>query len=77
MRAVGILILGGFVLLLLGACAPMQRNPERQACIRRCTEDRNACLLNASTAEQVKDCDAQSGQCTAPCRNLPEYVPSE
>jgi cytochrome c556 len=61
---------------LFGACTPMQRNPDRQACIRRCTETKNSCMLNASNPDQVGACDAEFGKCTDPCRQLPEYVPA-
>jgi hypothetical protein len=62
---------------LLAACTTMQRNPDRQACIRHCTETKNSCMLNASNADQVGACDAEFGKCTEPCRQLPEYVPAQ
>jgi hypothetical protein len=74
-RVLAALMLALFSGALFAACAPMQRNPDRQACIRTCTEIKNECMINASSAAQVGTCDADFGKCIEPCRQLPEYVP--
>ncbi len=52
--------------LLLGACGPpvSARDPR---CFNACAEQKDACLLHASTAVAVRECDQQGDACGRQC----------
>ena len=63
-------------LILVTACAPArQANPEKQACIRGCSKERNACVLNATNSANLTECDNQARSCMQECAKLPDFLP--
>lgn len=62
-----------FAVALTG-CVALRPNPEQQACTARCVEGKNACLVEATSAEAVARCDAGHAACTQPCLAMPRYL---
>lgn len=73
MRAVALITITS--LFLLSGCMSMQINPEFRACANACTKKQDACMVNASTAEQVSRCNATLDACVAGCeKRFPRYI---
>ena len=50
------------------ACSGRVTNPEFIGCINACTKEQNICILNATSGEQVEECNAPQEQCAKTCR---------
>jgi hypothetical protein len=62
------------VALALGGCLLIQPNPEARRCAAACLEQKNRCLVAATTAAAVSACDASHRACDQPCQALPRDV---
>lgn len=51
------------VALVLSGCV----NPHRAPCLKACSSEKDSCMLNASTAEEIQKCDGLSSTCSAGC----------
>lgn len=56
-----------WVLMLALAGCKMGPSDEEVRCYQACARDKDACMLSASTAEQIQACDSRSSRCTATC----------
>jgi hypothetical protein len=45
----------------------MGPSDEQVRCYQVCARDKDACMLSASTAEQIQSCDARGSRCTESC----------
>jgi hypothetical protein len=45
----------------------MGPSDEQVRCYQACARDKDACMLSASTAEQIQSCDARGSRCTESC----------
>lgn len=50
------------------ACSRLVNNPEFIECVNACTKKQNICMLEATTGEQVEECNAPQEQCVKTCR---------
>lgn len=73
MRAVALITIAGA--FLFSGCVAMQPNPQFSSCANACTKKQDACMVNASTAEQIAACNATLDSCVAGCeKKFPRYI---
>ncbi|MGD8546898.1 MAG: hypothetical protein PVG13_08475 [Thiohalophilus sp.] len=53
--------------LLLAGCFPPKPNPEFSDCANACTTKQDACMVNASTAGEVQQCNTRLDACVQQC----------
>jgi len=51
---------------LLTACVGLTE--AQLGCYRGCSAEKDACILTATTAAQIRACDVRSSRCTATCQ---------
>jgi hypothetical protein len=61
--------------VIVYACTVLQPNPERTVCFDRCVPAKNACMVRASTAEEVSKCSSEFAACNETCGKIPPYLP--
>lgn len=64
MRSLQVLVITVF---LVGGCATMKPNPEFSQCSKRCTAKHDACMVNATNADQVARCGDGLNSCVQAC----------
>lgn len=53
--------------LLLSGCIPPKANPKFSDCANSCTTKQDACMVNASTAGEVQQCNTRLDACVQLC----------
>lgn len=72
MKVLPVLLMSAFV---LGGCVTTQPNPEFSSCSNSCTKKQDACMVNASTSNDIARCNAALDQCVAQCETKhPRYI---
>jgi hypothetical protein len=51
---------------LAQACGP---NPNRAPCLRNCAEQKDVCMLEATSAQAIQSCDVHERSCSSICPN--------
>lgn len=60
---------------LMGGCAAMKPNPEFSSCSNKCTKKQDACMVNASTSDDVARCNAALDRCMTSCEaKYPRWI---
>jgi hypothetical protein len=54
------------VVAVMSACK-LGPSEEELRCYQACARDKDACMLSASTPEQIQACDARSSRCSVSC----------
>ena len=60
-------ILGLAGLLALSGCIPRKPNPEFSDCANACTTRQDRCMVNASTAKEIEQCNTRFDGCMLQC----------
>jgi hypothetical protein len=59
------------VIAAIEACTPVESpsgpSPEQLRCTDSCARDKDACMLHATSAPEVRACDDRSSQCSRGC----------
>jgi len=63
MKAVPIALIA----ILLAGCSGMKPNPAFSTCSNHCTKKHDACMVNASNADQVARCGSGLDSCIEAC----------
>ncbi len=72
MRAVALITITSAFLFSGCVATP---NPQFSNCANACTKKQDACMVNASTADQVSKCNATLDACVASCeKKFPRYL---
>lgn len=72
MKVLPVLLMSAF---FLGGCVTTQPNPEFSSCSNSCTKKQDACMVNASTSNDIARCNAALDQCVAQCETKhPRYI---
>lgn len=73
MRAVALIAVAS--VLLMGGCVSVQTNPQFSNCANACTKKQDACMVNASTGDEVTRCNTSFDACVAACeKKFPRYL---
>lgn len=73
MRVAALAYITGAFLLFSGCVATP--NPQFSDCSNSCTEKQDACMVNASTAGDIANCNGSLEQCVAQCeQRFPRYL---
>jgi len=60
---------------LMGGCVALQPNPEFRSCANSCTERQDKCMVSATTADEVSQCNATQDKCVQACESkFPRYL---
>lgn len=54
--------------VLLSGCMSPQPNPEFSRCANACATQQDTCMVNASTAGEIEQCDTRMEACMAQCK---------
>ena len=63
-----IVSLAALAAVSFGACSGLVRNPEFAECMNACAKEQNICVLNATSAKQIEECNARQEQCVKTCQ---------
>ena len=63
-----IVSLAALAAVSFGACSGLVQNPEFAACMDECANKQNACVLNATSAKEIEECNASQEQCVKTCQ---------
>lgn len=73
MRTAALITLAGAV--LFSGCVSVQTNPQFSKCANACTNRQDACMLNASTGDEVAKCNTTFDACVTSCeKKYPRYL---
>jgi hypothetical protein len=69
LREVGSLCIACVAALISSApsCIPPGPGPETIACFKACANEKDACILAATSADAIRACDRESANCGGRC----------